>query len=160
MSGRSFGLAAALLLVALAVPGDAIGSDAKGSAQADAAAEALPPDVLDTTWEWIWFGSGAEEFDVEAPERYTVAFSADGKVAIQVDCNRGVATYELGPDGTIELSPIGVTMMLCEDDQLGDRFVKSLEQVRLHFEKDGDFVLEAPISSGTLRFRRQAEDGG
>ncbi|MFD2649357.1 hypothetical protein ACFSX5_16345 [Devosia albogilva] len=45
-------------------------------------------------------------------------------------------------------------MMLCDEPSRADQFLQSLEQVRLFFEQDGDFFLEAPIDSGTLRFRR------
>lgn len=123
-----------------------------------AASAALPEHVLNATWEWIWFGSGAEQFEVDEPAQYTIEFLEDGAVAIQADCNRGRAEYELGADGQITLSPIATTMMLCPDGSLGDRFVNTLDQVRLYFEKDGDFFLEAPLDSGTLRFRRQAAD--
>jgi len=75
------------------------GSLADGVEQAQSAdtaapdAYALPEGVLDATWQWTWFGSGAEQFDVDHPEHYTLHFSADGNLAIQADCNRGRAGF-------------------------------------------------------------------
>lgn len=157
MTHRS--LIAALLALAL-TPAAVMAADPKSAQAPDAGAEtvyALPADVLDVTWQWIWFGSGAEEFDVDKPELYTVQFSSDGRVAIQADCNRGTGPYTLAEDNRITLGPIGVTMMLCPDQSLDTRFLGALEQVVLYFQKDGDFFLEAPISSGTLRFRKAPE---
>lgn len=123
-----------------------------------AATTALPGELLNVTWQWTWFGSGAEQFDVDHPENYTLQFMADGTAAIQADCNRGTATYTLGEDNRITLTPIAVMMMLCPDPSLEDRFLGALEQVATYFLKDGDFFLELPISSGTLRFQRPATD--
>lgn len=154
-------IAAALLALAvIATPVAAAATDTKGEQAADAGAPkvyALPADVLDATWQWIWFGSGAEELDVDKPELYTVQFAADGTVAIQADCNRGMAHVTLAEDNRITLSPVATTMMLCPDGSLDTRFLGALEQVVLYFQKDGDFFLEAPISSGTLRFRKASE---
>jgi heat shock protein HslJ len=149
-----------LALAIIAAPAAVTAADTKGEQAADAGAPkvyALPADVLDVTWQWIWFGSGAEEFDVDKPELYTVQFAADGSVAIQADCNRGMANVSLAEDNRITLSPVATTMMLCPDGSLDGRFLSALEQVALYFQKDGDFFLEASVSSGTLRFRKAAE---
>ncbi|HQZ12632.1 MAG TPA: META domain-containing protein [Devosia sp.] len=170
MTRRIISFTALLALAAFAAPGLVSASDdgpkvepaaaavpGVPAAADTAAAPALPEGVLDATWEWTWFGSGKEQFDVPKPEQYTVQFLADGTMALQVDCNRGRATFELEPDDMIRLSPIGTTMMLCPPGSLDHRFTSALEQVRLFFEKDGDFFLEAPMDSGTLRFRRKAD---
>ena len=157
---RSRIAAALLALTIITAPVTVTAADTKGEQAADAGAEkvyALPADVLDVTWQWTWFGSGAEAFDVDKPELYTVQFAADGSVAIQADCNRGMAHVTLAEDNRITLSPIATTMMLCPDGSLDGRFLSALEQVGTYFQKDGDFFLEAPISSGTLRFRKKPD---
>src|SRR5690349_19489130 len=121
MTHRAPGLALLAMLALLAVSGDAIGADttpAEPAVDAGASVYALPAEVLDATWEWISFGDGKEQFDVDKPGQYTVQFSADGMVAIQADCNRGRAEFTMGPDQQISFSPIGVTMMLCPDGSL------------------------------------------
>lgn len=153
---------AALLALAMLAP--VSGSLADGVEQAQSAdtaapdAYALPEGVLDATWQWTWFGSGAEQFDVDHPEHYTLHFSADGNLAIQADCNRGRAGFTVAAHRQISISPVAKTMMLCPDGSLDGKFVQALERVRSYFEKDGDFFLEIPLDSGTLRFRREAAD--
>lgn len=153
---------AALLALGLLAPTSGSIADgvekAQPAAAAASSADDLPADVLDTTWQWIWFGDGAEHFDVDHPEHYTLRFSADGAVAVLADCNRGRTDFTLGPDRQITLSPVAKTMMMCPDGSLDSRFVLTLERVRTWFEKDGDFFLEVPLDSGTLRFRREAAD--
>jgi heat shock protein HslJ len=160
MTHRASGLAALVMLAFLAASGDATGADTTaGEPAPDAAASSytLPAEVLDTTWQWIWYGDGKEQFDVDKPEQYTVQFSSDGTVAIQADCNRGTATFTLGPDRQITLSPVATTLMLCPEGSLDGRFVGTLDRVRTYFEMEGDFFLEVPLDSGTLRFRRKAD---
>lgn len=158
MNFKAWTFGAVLLAIATSGPSraaDPAPDAAKGTVAAEASGH---PDVLDATWEWIWFGSGKEQFDVDKPERYTLEFAADGALAIQADCNRGTGTYEFKPDSMIEITPLAITRALCEEPSLGDRFVRALDQVVLYFEKDGDVFFEAPIDSGTLRLRRQAAE--
>jgi heat shock protein HslJ len=161
MTQRTLALATLLLLAILGLPSDTSGAgntSGEPAGDVEPSPYALPEEVLDVTWQWIGFGSGKEQFDVEEPERYTIEFLADGTAAIQADCNRGRANYTLGPDRQISLSPIGVTMMLCPEESLDSRFLEALDRVRTYFEREGDLLLEAPIDSGTLRFRRPPAD--
>jgi heat shock protein HslJ len=114
---------------------------------------ALPADVIGATWEWVSFITPKKQIDVDDPSRYTLELAGDGSAALQVDCNRGVSQYTLDADNRISFGPIGVTMMLCPDDQLGHRFTTELERVNSWFQQDGEFLLELPMDSGTLRFR-------
>lgn len=159
MIGRAV-LSAAVFMVAILapLPGSVAEDAPKGQAAGDPVPTSLPVELLDVTWQWTWFGSGAEQFDVDHPQNYTLLFLADGTVAIEADCNRGTARYSLAEDNRISLAPIAVTMMLCPDPSLEARFLGALEQVVSYFQMDGDFFLELPISSGTLRFRREAAD--
>lgn len=151
-------LASAVLFVAAVLsplPALSSGKDAGTGQQTHAGS--LPAGVLDVVWEWTWFGSGAEQFDVENPEQYTVQFFDNGSLALQADCNRGRGEYMIDAEGMITLAKLATTMMLCEGDSRADQFLQALEQARLFFEQEGDFFLEAPIDSGTLRFRRAAD---
>lgn len=161
MTPTSIALTAVLFLGAVSSPAAVLAASHMKSdpeASGEGAEMTIPEDLFEATWEWIWFGSGAEKFDVETPEQYTIQFFPDGTAAIRADCNRGRANYEFKPDGEVELSTIAVTMMLCEEPSLGDRFIQTLDLVRLHFQMEGDFFMEAPLDSGTLRFRRAAAD--
>jgi para-nitrobenzyl esterase len=122
------------------------------------ATDALPPEILDVTWQWIWFGSGAEQFDVGVPERYTLQFFADGTVAVLINCNRGRGQYSVGEDQRISLEMLATTLMACPEDPLESRFMTTLERVATYFQMDDDFFLEVPADSGTLRFRRAPQD--
>lgn len=145
---------ATLLAIAgmLALPTQA--SDV-GTAPAAGAEHQLPPEVLGVIWEWVNFITPKETIEVPEPERYTIELAADGAVALQVDCNRGVSNFTVTADNRISLGPIGTTMMLCPDDSLGPRFTSELERVGSFFLMDGDFFLELPFDSGTFRFRQQ-----
>src|SRR5687767_12082707 len=123
MAARNLGFVGVLALAFLALPADAVGADTTAGEPITGAATGaytLPAEVVDVTWEWIWFGDGKEQFDVDKPEQYTVQFSADGAVAIQADCNRGRSDFTLGPDRQITLSPVALTMVLCPDGSLDD----------------------------------------
>ena len=158
MLGRAV-LSVALFMVAVLapLPGSVAEDTPKGQPSGDTLPFTLPAELLDVTWQWTWFGSGAEQFDVDHPEKYTLLLLADGTAAIVADCNRGTARYSLAEDNRITLAPIAVTMMLCPDPSLEGKFLGALEQVVTYFQKDGDFFLELPISSGTLRFQRDGD---
>lgn len=119
-----------------------------------AAASALPADVVGTVWEWVNFITPKEKIEAGAPEHYTLQFMADGHIAVQADCNRGMGSYTI-TDNRIAFSPIALTMMMCPEGSLSGRFVHELARATSFFERDGGFFLELPYDSGTLSFRRK-----
>jgi heat shock protein HslJ len=125
-------------------------------AAGSAVADELPPEVVGPVWEWVSFVTPKEELNVADPEHYTIAFTADGAVALQVACNRGMSHVTVKPDNRISFSPIGVTMMFCAEENLGHRFTEELERVGSFFMLEDDLLLELPYDSGTLRFRKAA----
>jgi para-nitrobenzyl esterase len=122
---------------------------------ADAAVTALPKEVTDVAWEWVSFTTPVEEITIDAPERYTVQFMKEERVAMKADCNRGNGPYTLGADRQIAFGPFALTRMMCPPGSLSDRFVKELGRATSYFLQDGDLFLELPVDSGTLRLRRQ-----
>ncbi len=121
-----------------------------------AAATATPiADVVGVTWEWVKLTTPVEQLDIDSPDRYTVQFGSDGRVALKADCNRGAGAYSTSGDGQIALKPIALTRAACPPGSLSDRFAKEVGRATSYFVKDGDLYLELPVDSGTLRFRRQ-----
>ena len=112
-------------------------------------------DVADVTWEWVKLTTPVEQVDVDAPDRYTVRFGTDGRVALKADCNRGAGSYSVSGDRQLALKPIALTRAACLPGSLSDRFAKEVGRATSYFVRDGDLYLELPVDSGTLRFRRQ-----
>jgi heat shock protein HslJ len=123
--------------------------------RAEASDSTLPSDVLDVTWQWVSFRSPVEQIIVDAPERYTIRFGRDGRVAVRADCNRGSTSYSVGADRRIALGPIVLTRMMCPAGSRDARFVNDFGRATSYFLRDGYLFLELPVDSGTLRFRRQ-----
>jgi para-nitrobenzyl esterase len=129
---------------------------AHGQESGAAAAPALPPDVVDVSWEWLGLQTPKDAINVADPASYTITFAADGSVALQVDCNRGVGSYTVTKDNRLKIHPIATTMMMCAEGSLDRDFTTNLERVTSFFQLEGDLLLEQPFDSGTLRFRAAA----
>jgi heat shock protein HslJ len=115
----------------------------------------LPAEVLDVTWQWVNLTTPMEEVRVDAPDRYTVQFGRDGRVAVRADCNQGSASYSVSAARHLVLGPLVLTRMACPALSLSDRFAKELARVETYSLKDGELYLELPKDAGALRFRRQ-----
>lgn len=109
---------------------------------------AIPPVV----WELTEFGAqGGAPVDVTEPQRYTVQFLPEGDLAIGAVCNSAGASYT-AQDGTLEISPIRSTLILCPPDSQGQPFLNLLEAATTYeLDSDGLLVLTGP--EGTLRMR-------
>lgn len=85
-------------------------------------------------------------------ERHTVMFEDSGRAVIQLDCNRGNASWSAerptsGGNGAITIGPVGSTKMLCPQPSFGDqlasglsgaeRYTLLLDGRRLVIEADG-----------------------
>lgn len=64
--------------------------------------------------------------------RHTVAFLAGGELQVQLDCNRGRATWTAGQPstgaGAINIGPVAGTKMLCQQPSFGDQLASGLGQ--------------------------------
>ena len=148
-------LLAGLLCVAAAWP--SFGADLPAPSPGGPGAPSLPAGIVGVEWEWSHFADGMAETTISDPDHYTLSFSADGAVAIRADCNRGRGTYSVADDRHISFGPAAVTRAMCPAGSLDSRFLGLLPRVASYFELDGDLLLELPLDSGTLRFRRASK---
>ena len=128
------------------------------SSTASTGTRTLPAELIDVTWEWVSLQTPKDLTTVPEPANYTVTFAGDGAIALQLDCNRGVSSYEVKGEGRIAISPIASTMMMCNETSLSHDFTTQLERVGSFFQLEGDLLLEQPYDSGTLRFRPKGAD--
>jgi para-nitrobenzyl esterase len=110
--------------------------------------------LFNATWEWTELTTPAERVIVHAPERYWLRFERDGKIAVKVDCNRGMGSYSLAGGDGIAFGPIALTRMGCPPESLEGRFVDALSRAASYSVRDGELFLELSADGGTLRFRR------
>jgi heat shock protein HslJ len=89
----------------------------------------------------------------ENPARYTVTFEADGRMAVQADCNSCGGSYSLGK-GSLTVSPLVCTLIACPEPTLGQRFVQSLEGTSSVDLDEGGARLTFSSAEDTLRFTR------
>jgi heat shock protein HslJ len=125
----------------------ALGACASGEREA----MALPPEVLDVTWQWQSFTTPVEQIEVQAPERYTIRFGSDGRAALQADCNRGMTSYTVTAERRIAFTPIALTRMACPHGSLSDRFVRT---------RPADRVDDLRRRTGYNRCRASESDAG
>jgi heat shock protein HslJ len=117
------------------------------------AADAVP-DLTGPAWRWHATQTPAGARPVNSPDRYTVQFTADGRVQVQADCNRGSGRYTLSSDGALTLTGIATTKMGCPAGSLDAAFLRELgEAERAHVAPDG-LVLMLRNGAGTMRFTR------
>lgn len=121
-----------------------------GTATPESASEAasLPPVV----WELVELpGIDGEPVEITEPERYTIQFLPDGKVAIQADCNRAGGGVTVG-DGSVEFALLASTLALCPPDSRAEPFMAQLTGTKdFSFDDEGALILEG--EQGAMRLR-------
>jgi D-alanyl-D-alanine carboxypeptidase len=102
-----------------------------------------------TTWMWTGFTDPTQQFDVEMPENYTLAFNEDGTVNIVADCNNAIGSYTL--DGSSLMIAVGpMTLAACPPESRSDDFVKYLGVSAIYFFEDGNLYIDLFADGGTL----------
>ncbi|MGD2078507.1 MAG: serine hydrolase [Chloroflexota bacterium] len=119
----------------------------------------MDPAALTTnSWQWVAFTSPVEQFDVEMPESYELAFNEDGTVSVVADCNNASGSYTADTSSlTIELGPM--TMAACSEESRSDQFVQLLNGLALYFFEEGDLYIDLMADGGTLTFSPASTDG-
>lgn len=90
------------------------------------------------------------------PTRFTLAFGADGRASLRLDCNRGTGVWSAKPSGdgtgSLQFGPIAATRMACPPRSLGDRVGRDLGFVRGYRMKDGRLYLSLMADGGILEW--------
>lgn len=113
--------------------------------QADGAA------LNNTVWRWQNLETPAGKTTVEKPENYQLEFTADGKVNVLADCNRGRGTYK-SESGDLTFSSIFLTKKACPPGSLDNRFLQGLEAARTFRIEGNNLFIEGAGDIGTMTF--------
>lgn len=112
----------------------------------------LGPEVLEKRWQWVGGTSSGRNLSVAEPERYTIRFTAEGRVEVRADCNRGVGSYTVLAQHGLSLGPIALTRAMCLAGSKSEQFVQMLTSARTYTLQDGHLRLLLPENRGELRF--------
>jgi para-nitrobenzyl esterase len=135
---------------ALAMSGGLI---ACAHAQQPPAAQPMSPGLAGTSWQLVQFSGGDDKvLKPDDKSKYTIAFSADGSVAVRVDCNRGRGTWKSAGPSQLEFGPLALTRAMCPPGSLHDRIVKDWEYVRSYLVKDGRLFLALMADGGIYEY--------
>jgi heat shock protein HslJ len=86
--------------------------------------------------------SGASPVNIANPDRFTVRFDDDGRVAVRADCNVCTGGYEL--DGSaLQLTPLACTRAFCGVESPDVQFLNGLQPTVSVSTSDGILRLTA-----------------
>ena len=120
-------------------------------------------ELTNTSWQLVSFQSMDDSQGttlVEVPEKYTLTFSADGKVVLRLDCNRGTGSWQStasadGNSGTLKFGPIASTRAFCPPPSMGDKLARDLGYVRSYLLKEGRLYLSLMADAGIYEWRAE-----
>ncbi len=130
----------------LLVPEMKIDADAKGGNQNSDDAGKLE----NTSWRWQSTETASRTTKVDKPENYQLEFTADGKIRVLADCNRGGGSYESSGE-SLKFSPIFTTKMACPSGSLDMRFLNDLQAAQ-SYKIDGKMLLINLSGGGAMKF--------
>jgi D-alanyl-D-alanine carboxypeptidase len=112
--------------------------------------QAASPSLTTNPWQWVGFTSPVEQFKLDQPENYLVAFQEDGTVAVKADCNDAGGSYTADDSSlTIKVGP--TTMAACPAGSRDEQFVKLLGGAAKYFFADGKLFIDLFADGGTMR---------
>lgn len=115
-----------------------------------------PPSLAGTLWQLraiLSMDDAQGTTRVPQPQRFTLRFDANGNASLQLDCNRGFATWKAEPaadglSGRLSFGPIAATRALCPPPHLDERIARDLPYVRGYRLKDGKLFLSLMADGG------------
>jgi para-nitrobenzyl esterase len=108
-------------------------------------------DLSGTSWQLVKFQDSDGTMVVGAGDRskYTIAFGANGRATVRVDCNRGSGGWKYKGPNQIQFGSMSVTRAKCGPGSLHDRIVRDGAVVRNYVIKDGHLFLSLLEDAGT-----------
>lgn len=142
---RSIGTSLPAILFALG----SLAACARPSSDPGAAASEL----AGTSWQLVRFqGNDDTALTPDDGSKYTIAFGADGRVAVRIDCNRGTGTWTSAGPSLVRFGPLALTRAMCPPGSLHDRIVRDWEYFRTYVLQDGHLFLDLMADGGTYEF--------
>ena len=112
------------------------------------------PPLAGTSWQLVRFQGG--DGKVVTPDdgsKYTLTFSADGRIAARIDCNRGSGTWKSSVPSRLEFGPLALTRAMCPPESMHDLIVKHWPGIRSYVVKDGRLFLSLMADGGIYEFQ-------
>lgn len=123
-----------------------------------AAPPATPVKLDDTRWTLVAFAGGTGEIRPARPGQYRLEFLAAGRLAAQIDCNRGSGTWQNTATpanrGGLKLGPLALTRMMCPPDPLGQRLPQDIPNIESYRVVDGRLHLDLTGNAGSYIWER------
>ena len=112
--------------------------------------EAVMQLLTTKSWTWVKTEMADEIVEPKDKEAFVVTFNPDMSLNFTTDCNNGFGSYTItGLD--IKFSPMGTTMMYCEDSQEGE-FLEMISKAKSYaFSSTGELVFM--LDSGLMIFK-------
>lgn len=107
-----------------------------------------------TQWRLVEFQSMDDtSMRPEDPEQYTLAFGNDGRISMQLDCNRGVGPFAIEPGtdgqtGSLTIGPLAVTRAMCPPPSMDEKIARDMDFVRGYLLRDGQLALSLMADGG------------
>jgi heat shock protein HslJ len=119
------------------------------------------PVLAGTSWTLVSFQSPDDAVGTISPpnpERYTLAFEPDGRLSMQLDCNRGMGSWRVTSEsergGSLAITGGAMTRAACPPGSMDTRITSDLSRIR-SFVLDGDrLFLSLEADAGIYEFRR------
>jgi heat shock protein HslJ len=118
-------------------------------------------DLAGTKWQLVHFQSMDDAIGTVTPpdpSRYTMELMPDGKLALQLDCNRAVGQWSAEPagptDGRIKLSAPAMTRAFCGEKSMDTRIARDLEFIVSYKLVADTLNLALKMDSGIYTWRR------
>jgi heat shock protein HslJ len=119
------------------------------------------PPLLNSRWTLVSFQSSDDAIGTVVPprvERYTLAFEADGRLAMQLDCNRGTGRWQVTSQsfegGTLTMQGGAMTRAACPPGAIDSQIARDLSRVRSYIIRNGRLFLSLEADSGIYEFQR------
>nr|WP_315248328.1 META domain-containing protein [uncultured Duganella sp.] len=115
-----------------------------------------PASLADTSWTLVAYrpSSGAE-LRPARPDQYRLHFQADGRLAAQIDCNRGSGSWQAtDQQGGIRFGPLALTRMMCPPAPLNIQLPAAIETLQSYRVIDGQLQLQTADHAGTYMWQR------
>lgn len=108
-------------------------------------------DLSGTSWQLVKFQDSDGTTVVAASQRskYTIAFGANGRANVRVDCNSGDGGWKYKGPNQIQFGSMSVSRTNCGSGSLHDRIVRDGAVIRNYVIKDGHLFLSLLEEAGT-----------